>query len=155
MLTGATRGLGAVLGERLLARLRERLVESVLNLPLGLVERAGTGDLLTRASTDVDDLSQAVRAGLPQLLVAAVTAVLATAALVLHRADPRAGPRAVGPDPRDRHPVVPEAGPARLPARGRRFRPGELDESKRRWQPVERSSRSDSAPPGSRRPTTT
>ena len=68
VLTGVTRGLGAVLGERLLARLRERLIESVLNLPLGLVERAGTGDLLTRASTDVDDLSQAVRTGLPQLL---------------------------------------------------------------------------------------
>jgi ABC-type multidrug transport system fused ATPase/permease subunit len=82
-LTGATRGLGAVLGERLLARLRESLVVSVLNLPLGLVERAGTGDLLTRASTDVDDLSNAVRAGLPQLLVAAVTAVLATIALIL------------------------------------------------------------------------
>ncbi len=57
-------------------------IERVLDLPLGLVERAGTGDLLTRASTDVDDLSQAVRAGLPQLLVAAVTAVLATAALI-------------------------------------------------------------------------
>jgi ABC-type multidrug transport system fused ATPase/permease subunit len=83
VLTGATRGLGAILGERLLARLRERLIQSVLNLPLGLVERAGTGDLLTRASTDVDDLSQAVRAGLPQLLVAAVTAVLAIIALVL------------------------------------------------------------------------
>ncbi len=83
VLTGATRGLGAVLGERLLARLRERLIQSVLSLPLGLVERAGTGDLLTRASTDVDDLSQAVRAGLPQLLVAAVTAVLAIIALVL------------------------------------------------------------------------
>jgi ABC-type multidrug transport system fused ATPase/permease subunit len=83
VLTGVTRGLGAVLGERLLARLRERLIESVLNLPLGLVERAGTGDLLTRASTDVDDLSQAVRTGLPQLLVAAVTAVLAIIALVL------------------------------------------------------------------------
>ncbi|MFZ0665141.1 MAG: ABC transporter ATP-binding protein, partial [Acidimicrobiales bacterium] len=82
ILTGATRGLGAVLGERLLARLRENLVVSVLNLPLGLVERAGTGDLLTRASTDVDDLSNAVRAGLPQLLVAAVTAVLATIALI-------------------------------------------------------------------------
>jgi len=83
LLTGLTRGLGAVLGERLLARLREGLIVSVLNLPLGLVERAGTGDLLTRASTDVDDLSNAVRAGLPQLLVAAVTSVLAIAALIV------------------------------------------------------------------------
>jgi ABC-type multidrug transport system fused ATPase/permease subunit len=82
LLTGATRGCGAVLGERLLARMREELVESVLNLPLGLVERAGTGDLLTRASTDVDDLSLAVRTGLPQILLAAVTALLAIGALV-------------------------------------------------------------------------
>jgi ABC-type multidrug transport system fused ATPase/permease subunit len=82
LLTAMTRGLGAILGERLLARLREGLIVSVLNLPLGLVERAGTGDLLTRASTDVDDLSNAVRAGLPQLLVAAVTSVLAIGALI-------------------------------------------------------------------------
>jgi ABC-type multidrug transport system fused ATPase/permease subunit len=82
VLTGLSRGFGAILGERLLARLREQLVDRVLELPLGLVERAGTGDLLTRASTDVDDLSNSVRAGLPQLLVAAVTAVLAAAALI-------------------------------------------------------------------------
>jgi ABC-type multidrug transport system fused ATPase/permease subunit len=82
VLTGLSRGLGAILGERVLARLREQLVDRVLDLPLGVVERAGTGDLLTRASTDVDDLSNSVRAGLPQLLVAAVTAVLAVAALI-------------------------------------------------------------------------
>lgn len=82
VLTGASRGLGAVLGERVLARLREQLVTRVLDLPLGVVERAGSGDLLTRASTDVDDLSYSVRAGLPQLLVASVTAVLAVAALL-------------------------------------------------------------------------
>jgi ABC-type multidrug transport system fused ATPase/permease subunit len=82
LLTGLSRGLGAILGERVLAGLREQLVDRVLDLPLGVVERAGTGDLLTRASTDVDDLSNSVRAGLPQLLVAAVTAVLAVAALI-------------------------------------------------------------------------
>jgi ABC-type multidrug transport system fused ATPase/permease subunit len=65
-----------------LAQLREQLIDRVLDLPLGLVERAGSGDLLTRASTDVDDLSNIVRAGLPQLLVAAVTAVLSAAALI-------------------------------------------------------------------------
>ncbi|MGH9018015.1 MAG: ABC transporter ATP-binding protein [Acidimicrobiales bacterium] len=82
VLTGASRGLGAVLGERVLARLREELVARVLDLPLGVVERAGSGDLLTRASTDVDDLSYTVRAGLPQLLVASITALLAVAALL-------------------------------------------------------------------------
>jgi ABC-type multidrug transport system fused ATPase/permease subunit len=82
VLTGLSRGLGAVLGERVLARLREQFVTRVLDLPLGVVELAGSGDLLTRASTDVDDLSYSVRAGLPQLLVASVTAVLAVAALL-------------------------------------------------------------------------
>jgi len=82
LLTGLSRGLGAVLGERVLARLREDLVTRVLDLPMGVVERAGSGDLLTRASTDVDDLSYTVRAGLPQLLVASVTVVLLVAALV-------------------------------------------------------------------------
>jgi ABC-type multidrug transport system fused ATPase/permease subunit len=82
LLTGVSRGLGAILGERVLASLREQLVKRVLDLPLGVVERAGSGDLLTRASTDVDDLSYSVRTGLPQLLVASVTALLAVAALV-------------------------------------------------------------------------
>jgi ABC-type multidrug transport system fused ATPase/permease subunit len=79
--TGLSRGLGAVLGEGILARLREQLIGRVLDLPLSVVERAGSGDLLTRASTDVDDLSFTMRSGLPQLLVAAITAVLAIAAL--------------------------------------------------------------------------
>src|SRR5580658_7547949 len=51
VLTGVSRGLGAILGERMLARLREQLIERVLDLPLDVVERAGSGDLLTRAST--------------------------------------------------------------------------------------------------------
>jgi ABC-type multidrug transport system fused ATPase/permease subunit len=80
--TGASRGLGAILGESILARLREQLVERVLDLPLDVVERAGSGDLLTRTSTDIDDLSFTARAGVPQLLVASVTAVLAAAALI-------------------------------------------------------------------------
>ena len=79
--TGVSRCLGAILGEGILARLREQLISRVLNLPLSVVERAGSGDLLTRASTDVDDLSFTMRSGLPQLLVAAITAVLAIAAL--------------------------------------------------------------------------
>lgn len=81
-LTALARALGAVIGESSLAHLRQGFLRAVLEMPLGLVERAGTGDLMTRASTDVDDMSQAVRAGVPQLLVAAVTAVLATAALI-------------------------------------------------------------------------
>jgi ABC-type multidrug transport system fused ATPase/permease subunit len=81
--TAGARACGALTGEHVLARLRERLIATVLALPIGIVERAGTGDLMTRASTDVDDMSQAVRRGLPELLVAGVTGVLAIAALVV------------------------------------------------------------------------
>jgi ABC-type multidrug transport system fused ATPase/permease subunit len=81
--TAGARACGALTGEHVLARLRERLISTVLALPIGIVERAGTGDLMTRASTDVDDMSQAVRRGLPELLVATVTCVLAIAALVV------------------------------------------------------------------------
>ncbi|HET9060435.1 MAG TPA: ABC transporter ATP-binding protein [Acidimicrobiales bacterium] len=74
---------GASVGEKALADLREGLVASVLRLPLGLVERAGTGDLMARVSTDIDEMSRAMRYGLPQLLVAGVTALLAVVALVV------------------------------------------------------------------------
>lgn len=83
LFTGAASAVGAAVGERVLANMREELVASVLQLPLGFVERAGTGDLMARASTDIDEMSRALRYGLPQLLVAGVTAVLAVIALVV------------------------------------------------------------------------
>jgi ABC-type multidrug transport system fused ATPase/permease subunit len=81
--TASARVCGALTGEYVLARLRERFITTVLALPIGVVERAGTGDLMTRASTDVDEMSQAVRRGLPELLVAGVTGVLAIVALIV------------------------------------------------------------------------
>jgi ABC-type multidrug transport system fused ATPase/permease subunit len=81
--TGGASAVGAAVGERVLAHMREELVATVLKLPLGFVERAGTGDLMSRVSTDIDEMSRALRYGLPQLLVAAVTVVLSVAALVI------------------------------------------------------------------------
>jgi ABC-type multidrug transport system fused ATPase/permease subunit len=81
--TGGASALGAAVGERVLAHMREELVATVLKLPLGFVERAGTGDLMSRVSTDIDEMSRALRYGLPQLLVAAVTVVLSVGALVV------------------------------------------------------------------------
>ncbi len=83
VLTRATRLRSAVLGEELLAELREDFVEGVLSLPLGTVERAGTGDLLTRTTSDVDALSKTVRLAVPEVLVALITVVLVVAAMVL------------------------------------------------------------------------
>ncbi|MCZ7435426.1 ABC transporter ATP-binding protein [Micromonospora sp. WMMC241] len=73
----------ARLGERILAELREEFVDRVLALPLSTVERAGTGDLLTRTSRDVSALSRTVRFAGPETLIAALTVVLILGALVL------------------------------------------------------------------------
>ncbi|MES9543144.1 ABC transporter transmembrane domain-containing protein [Actinomadura sp. NPDC000600] len=74
----------AKLGERVLAELREEFVDRVLALPLSTVERAGTGDLVTRASRDVDTLSTSVRYAMPETLVAVVVGGLTVAALMLN-----------------------------------------------------------------------
>ncbi|MEU8800331.1 ABC transporter ATP-binding protein [Spirillospora sp. NPDC048819] len=74
----------AKLGERVLAGLREEFVDRVLALPLSRVERAGTGDLVTRASRDVDTLSTSVRYAMPETLVAIVVGGFTVGALMLN-----------------------------------------------------------------------
>lgn len=68
---GASLALGlslvAKLGEGMLAQLRERFVDRVLELPLDQVERAGSGDLTARVTGDVTVIAEAVRNALPQL----------------------------------------------------------------------------------------
>jgi ABC-type multidrug transport system fused ATPase/permease subunit len=83
VLTRTARLLGARLGERVLADIREGFIDRVLTLPLSLVERAGTGDLLTRSSRDVDGLSLAVRTAAPPILVSALSVLLTVLALVI------------------------------------------------------------------------
>ncbi|MGW7293424.1 ABC transporter ATP-binding protein [Streptomyces xiamenensis] len=83
VLTRMARLLGARLGERVLADIREGFIDRVLTLPLSLVERAGTGDLLTRSSRDVDGLSLAVRTAAPSILVSALSVLLTVLALVI------------------------------------------------------------------------
>ncbi len=73
----------ATLGERVLAELREDFVDRTLEIPLSTVERAGTGDLLTRTSRDVDALSHSVRLALPEILIAVVTTLFTVGALVI------------------------------------------------------------------------
>jgi ABC-type multidrug transport system fused ATPase/permease subunit len=74
---------GAVLGESILADLREDFLTRVVALPPGVVERAGTGDLVTRTTTDVDRLSWAVRLAVPEIAIALVTATLVLTALLI------------------------------------------------------------------------
>jgi ABC-type multidrug transport system fused ATPase/permease subunit len=81
--TRYARYASSVFGEQVLAELREDFVESSLNLPVGVVEAAGSGDLLTRTSRDVDLLGWSVRLALPEWCIATVTAVLTFVAAVL------------------------------------------------------------------------
>ncbi|MDQ7903309.1 ABC transporter ATP-binding protein [Phytohabitans sp. ZYX-F-186] len=73
----------ARLGERVLAELREDFVDRILAIPLSTVERAGTGDLLTRTSRDVAALSESVRFAVPETLIALATGAFAVGALLL------------------------------------------------------------------------
>ncbi|MBG0833477.1 ABC transporter ATP-binding protein [Planomonospora sp. ID67723] len=71
------------LGEKVLAELREDFVGRVLGLPLSTVERAGSGDLISRTSRDVDSLSRTVRHAVPETLIAVVTIAISVGALLL------------------------------------------------------------------------
>jgi len=72
-----------LLGETVFAQLREEFLESVLGLPLIEVERAGTGDLLSRTTNDIEALSRTVRFAMPEWLVAIVQAVLTLIAMTI------------------------------------------------------------------------
>jgi ABC-type multidrug transport system fused ATPase/permease subunit len=74
---------GARFGEALLARLREDFVDRVLSLPPSVVERAGSGDLLSRSSRDVASLSRSARYALPAMLTAALAVMLTLGAIAL------------------------------------------------------------------------
>lgn len=81
--TRSSRRRAGVLGEAVLADLREDFVARAVHLPPGVVEQAGTGDLVTRATTDVDRLTWAVRHAVPELAVAVVSVLVIGAALVV------------------------------------------------------------------------
>ncbi|WP_103502800.1 ABC transporter ATP-binding protein [Streptomyces sp. SM14] len=74
---------GAILGERMLADLREDFLVRSVGLPPGVLERAGTGDLLARINTDIDRLAQAMREAVPQLAIAVVWALLLLGGIVV------------------------------------------------------------------------
>ena len=82
MLSGVASRRGAVVGERVLARLREGFVEQVLELPIGVVESAGTGDLTEHAPPPTSSAFRRPRAAPRRILIALVTALLTAVALV-------------------------------------------------------------------------
>ncbi|MFD8045956.1 ABC transporter ATP-binding protein [Streptomyces chartreusis] len=74
---------GAMLGERMLADLREDFLVRSVGLPPGVLERAGTGDLLSRITTDIDRLANAMREAVPQLAIGVVWAALLLGGLII------------------------------------------------------------------------
>ncbi|MEU9195645.1 ABC transporter ATP-binding protein [Streptomyces hundungensis] len=72
---------GGMLGEEMLADLREDFLVRSVGLPPSALERAGTGDLLSRITTDVDRLANAMREAVPQLAIGVVWAALLLGAL--------------------------------------------------------------------------
>ncbi|MCX4540102.1 ABC transporter ATP-binding protein [Streptomyces sp. NBC_01565] len=74
---------GAMLGEEMLADLREDFLVRSVGLPPGVLERAGTGDLLSRITTDIDRLANAMREAVPQLAIGVVWAGLLYGALAV------------------------------------------------------------------------
>lgn len=82
VLTRQARYASLVLGEKVMAELREDFVSGALSLPVGTIERAGTGDLLTRSSRDIDQLARSVRFAVPETIIALITVVFTVAALV-------------------------------------------------------------------------
>jgi ABC-type multidrug transport system fused ATPase/permease subunit len=82
ILTWLARRSSFVLSEKIFAELREDFMRRVLALPLSTVERAGTGDLVSRTTADVDALARTVRFAIPETLIAAVTTLLTVAAAV-------------------------------------------------------------------------
>ncbi len=76
VLTRQARFRFASFGEQVLADLREDFVDNTLALPVGVVESAGSGDLLTRTSRDIEQLGYSVRWALPEWVTALITAVV-------------------------------------------------------------------------------
>ena len=71
-------------GQDLLASAREYIVRTILRLPLGRVESASTGDLVTRVTRDVGTMSRAVQFGLPMAIISLLTVTLSVIAMLLN-----------------------------------------------------------------------
>ncbi|MBV8117613.1 MAG: ABC transporter ATP-binding protein, partial [Candidatus Eremiobacteraeota bacterium] len=69
-------------GQHLIARLRIRLFDRLLNLPLETFDRWRPGELIARFSTDLQLMTDAVSVSVPQLVVALVTFVSSFATMI-------------------------------------------------------------------------
>lgn len=73
----------AVVGEDALAELRSEVFDHAVALPVAVIDRAGTGDLVSRVTGDVATLARAVRETVPAVVFAVIEIALTLTALVL------------------------------------------------------------------------
>ena len=83
LLTRFARYFAHRFAERSLARLREEFVDRTLALPTSVVERAGTGDLMSRTTGDVATVGNALRDAAREVFVGGLQAVLIFGAMAL------------------------------------------------------------------------
>src|SRR6187397_2132936 len=117
VLTWVARRASFVLSEKIFARLREDFIGSSVRLPLSVVERAGTGDLVARTTNDVESLAHIIRFGIPAIVVATTTVVATAVAAFL--TSPLAALSLLTAA------LVPQAGRRRLPVGARLLRPAQ------------------------------
>jgi ABC-type multidrug transport system fused ATPase/permease subunit len=84
VLTFLAQSVSTIFGQDLLSSAREYIVTTVLKLPLGRVEGASTGDLVTRVTRDVGTMSRSVQFGVPQAIISGLTVVLSVVAMMLN-----------------------------------------------------------------------
>ncbi|MCY7365362.1 MAG: ABC transporter ATP-binding protein/permease [Frankiaceae bacterium] len=83
-LTFLAQRTSTLFGQDLLSGAREYVVRVILRLPLGAVESASTGDLVTRVTRDVGTMSRSVQYALPMMVISLVTVVLSIGAMLLN-----------------------------------------------------------------------
>ncbi|WP_025274308.1 ABC transporter ATP-binding protein [Haloglycomyces albus] len=71
-----------VLGERVAARLREDFVDSALTVPMSVAEGAGSGDLVTRTTSDIPNAVYVYQEGFHRIVICALQATAFLTALV-------------------------------------------------------------------------
>ncbi|MFI2186027.1 ABC transporter ATP-binding protein [Streptomyces sioyaensis] len=83
LLARYARYAGHRFGERTVARVREQFADRTLALPAATVERAGSGDLTARGTTDVDSVARTLRDAVPEVFIAAAQALFLLGAVVV------------------------------------------------------------------------
>lgn len=72
----------SVLGEKILASLRERVLARALHLPVSTLERVGKGDLLSRVGDDVAVMAKSLGEVIPNILAAVLLVLLSVVTML-------------------------------------------------------------------------